>query len=413
MKPTSVAGVIALLVLVSSVQAQSQPGPQSRPAATTTPQDAPPVGGGAAGKFGGRMGGRKALAKGGETTAAAIGLGLEWLKAHQDPDGRWDGAGFMKHDKHGDPCTGAGQATHDVGITALALLAFLGDGSTRRAGPYSDVVDKAAQWLIHQQDEKGLFGTGAVADFLYDHAIATWAICEAYGLGGAAELGPPAQKAIDYLERHRNPYMVWRYQPRDNDNDTSATVWCVMAMRSAADFKLKVNPDSFKLAATWLDAVTDPVTGRAGYTKRGEGSSRQPGKHGELFPTDKNEALTSAALLCRFFLGQTPAQRPEMGKAANTILSKLPKWNTTDGSIDLYAWYFGTYALYQMGGRSWSLWSKALTDALVTPQCREGNAKGSWDPQSDVWGLSAGRVYTTAMGVLTLEAYYRYTRLVR
>jgi hypothetical protein len=66
-----------------------------------------------------------------------------------------------------------------------------------------------------------------------------------------------------------------------------------------------------------------------------------------------------------------------------------------------------------MGGRHWTEWSAALTEAVVKPQRKEGNFKGSWDPQSDVWGEDGGRVYETAIGALTLEAYYRYTKLVR
>ena len=44
-------------------------------------------------------------------------------------------------------CDGAGNPVHDVGVTGLALLAFLGDGSTMRSGPYKDVVKKAVKWL--------------------------------------------------------------------------------------------------------------------------------------------------------------------------------------------------------------------------------------------------------------------------
>ena len=42
----------------------------------------------------------------------------------------------------------------------------------------------------------------------------------------------------------------------------------------------------------------------------------------------------------------------------------------------------------------------------------EKNLLGSWDPIG-AWGEDGGRVYSTAILVLTLEAYYRYSRLVR
>jgi hypothetical protein len=73
------------------------------------------LGGGAGGKWGGRRGGRKALGGKKRGTARAIDLGLQWLKNHQDKDGKWDCDGFMKHDINGEACDGAGNPVHDVG----------------------------------------------------------------------------------------------------------------------------------------------------------------------------------------------------------------------------------------------------------------------------------------------------------
>ena len=74
------------------------------------------------------------------------------------------------------------------------------------------------KWLRLQQAPSGLCGTAASHDFIYDHAIASYAMCEAYGLSNYKLLRKIAQGGINYLESHRNPYACWRYQPRDNDN---------------------------------------------------------------------------------------------------------------------------------------------------------------------------------------------------
>jgi hypothetical protein len=368
----------------------------------------------AGGKFGGRSTGRKALVEGGaQRTARAIELGLEWLKRHQDDDGKWDADGFMKHDAGGAPTDGAGNPSHDVGVTGLALLAFLGDGNTMRSGPYRDVVKNAVRWLREQQDPStGLFGTRASNEFVYDHAIATLAIVEAYGLSDYRLLRPTAQAAIDYLERHRNPYSVWRYQPRDGDNDMSVTGWCLMAYRSAQDFELDVNGQALKLAEAWIDEMTDPVSGRTGYAARGSVSSRRAGDHARRFPHDSGECMTAVALFSRFLLGQSPDRQSIMVPQADLILKKPPAWQKDPGRIDHDYWYHGTNAMYQMGGRWWDRWQKSLDDALVAPQRDDGNFRGSWDP-AGVWGEDGGRVYSTALSCLTLEAYYRYARMVR
>lgn len=350
---------------------------------------------------------------GGAATLPTIDAALAWLAKHQDADGKWDADEFMRHDLEGKPCTGPGNAVHDVGVTGLAMLAFLGDGNTLRTGRYHDHLKRAAAWLVAQQQENGLLGMAASHDFVYDHAIATYALSEAYGLSSYRVLRPYLERAVGYLQAHRNPYGAWRYQPRDGDQDLSVTGWCVMALKSAADFGIAVDKNTFALCRTYLDQVTDPATGAAGYTKRGEPSSRHPGEHATRFPVDRNDAMTGVALTCRYFLGDTPAKNPGMNASAARLLTRLPRWEPERGSIDLYAWYYGSYALFQHGGAAWTEWSKALTGALVASQRKDGNSKGSWDPEHDTWGEDGGRVCTTALGVLTLQAYYRYSRVVR
>ena len=72
---------------------------------------------------------------------------------------------------------------------------------------------------------------------------------EAFGLSDSKLLRKYAQRGLNYLEAHRNPYLVWRYQPRDNDNDLSVSSWCLKAYRSATDFKLEANQQVMKIAA--------------------------------------------------------------------------------------------------------------------------------------------------------------------
>jgi hypothetical protein len=375
------------------------------------------LGGGAGGRYGGR-GGKGGKGSGGKAYVEAIDAGLQWLKNHQDEDGKWDTDQFMKHDTEGEVCDGAGNPVHDVGVTGLALLAFLGDGSTLRGGPYKDVIKKGILWLREQQDPNtGLFGMKSSHDFIYNHAIAAYAMTEAFGLSQYSQLKKNAQLGINYLESHRNPYSVWRYEPRDNDNDLSVTGWCIMAYESGEYFGLDINKAALDNCATFMDSVAEP-NGRHGYTKAGEPSSRRnSGGHAEKFPREKGEAMTAVGLFCRYFMNQDPKEKPVMNAAADLILSKPPIWDVKAGTIDEYYWYYATYALFQKGGRHWDEWKKRLDTAVVKSQHRDKapskkNLYGSWDPIG-CWGEDGGRVYTTAILTLTLEAYFRYTKLVR
>ncbi|MCR9245283.1 MAG: terpene cyclase/mutase family protein [bacterium] len=333
---------------------------------------------------------------------------LEWLVAHQDIDGKWDADGFMKHDTEGAVTDGPGNPTKDVGVTGLATLALLGSGSTMRRGPHKRSVMLAVKWLRSQQHNNGLIGSNAAHDFIYSHCIATFALSEAYGLSRYKLLRPTVQKAINYLESHRNPYSVWRYQPRDNDNDTSVTTWALMAYASGQSFGLDVNGNAMQLVGAWYDQITD-VNGRAGYTRRGEASARKPGDHMTRFPPKNGEAMTAAALVGRFLLDQSPKQHPVMLKSAGLIGAKAPRWQ--DGHIDPYYWWFGTQAMYRIGGRHWQNWAKALKQ-VGKAQRRDDNFTGSWDPVG-VWDMDGGRVYSTAMYALALQVHARAMQLVR
>ena len=101
-----------------------------------------------------------------------------------------------------------------------------------------------------------------------------------------------------------------------------------------------------------------------------------------------------------------------MARPAEVLAAKPPQWRKDHkwSWVDHYYWYYGTHAMYQVGGGPWDQWSRAIQDAVIPKQRADGNFKGSWDPD-DAWGMDGGRVYSTAILVLTLEAYYRYSRI--
>ena len=374
------------------------------------------IGGGAGGKFGGRFGGRGGKARGGgKGTEQALKDGLEWLANHQSPDGSWDTDGFMSEcGKIGaTTCDGEGDQGHDVGMTGLALLAFLGDGNTTRDGEYKEVVNRGINWLKKQQDpDTGLLGEKLGHAFIYNHAIATLAICEAYYFSKSPLIKRTAQDAINYISTARTPYSAWRYDvPPVGDNDTSVTGWMVFAIKSAEEAGLKIDEESYVGALSWLDEVSDPSTGRAGYDTIGSLSSRIE-RINDHYPPEKGESMTGVALLCRFFLGQDPDEVDMMEKHARLMTQTLPEWDPDGFGCDMYYWYYGSYAMYQMGGSQyWETWKKAMEKAVVGSQRKEGDEKGSWDPVGP-WGYAGGRVYSTALMTLCLEVYFRYAKVL-
>jgi hypothetical protein len=93
----------------------------------------------------------------------------------------------------------------------------------------------------------------------------------------------------------------------------------------------------------------------------------------------------------------------------------LPKWELH--KIDFYYWYYATRALRALEGDNWKTWETAVTKVLTENQrgfskhdqdakrtsAEDLDEHGSWDPVG-AWGTAGGRVYSTAMGALTLQA---------
>ncbi|MHC4837890.1 MAG: hypothetical protein ACYTF3_06860, partial [Planctomycetota bacterium] len=282
-----------------------------------------------------------------------------------------------------------------------------------------------------QDADNGLYGEEVGNPTLYNHSIATMAMGEAYFFSNRSPLLKRTMRdAVKVITNSQNPYGAWRYSLEPNgDNDTSITGWMIFALKTAEDGKLPINQQAYDGAEAWFDTMQDKNTGRVGYAW-GEGGGgpgsppSRPAHYIDKFPATKSEALTAVALLCQIFMTDTKEVKKwsdhenyeMMKKAADLIISKPPKWDENDGSIDMYYWYYGTFAMNQWGGKHWTNWKKAIEKALLPNQRKDtpdkkDNFYGSWDPAGP-WGEEGGRVYSTAICALMLEVYYRYAQVL-
>jgi hypothetical protein len=283
------------------------------------------------------------------------------------------------------------------------------------------VVRKGAKYLCDIQDpEDGCLPAKEGEHFMYNHAIGTLALTEAYGLSKWAPLKKFARKALDYVHSSKVPGKAWRYNDGAIDpieqNDVSVTGWMIMCLASAKDFGLPFERQDLEDALMYIEEMTDSATGRTGYKERGSFSSREAGDE-ILWPFDKVEAMTGVGMfsrvLCGYALGNEDMsdQQDMLDKGAKLLRDRLPVWDD-EGSVDYYYWYYASYAMFQMGGQDWKVWKDQMIKAIVEHQRSEGCEKGSWDPQKDPWGNNGGRVYSTALCTLCLEVFYRYDNIL-
>ncbi|NOT31637.1 MAG: terpene cyclase/mutase family protein [Planctomycetes bacterium] len=238
---------------------------------------------------GGKGGGGPTHGGGGASSATrqATDAALVWLAQHQSPDGRWSATGFAEQCRKNE-CSGRGNDLHDTGLTALALLCFLGAGETHQTSVFKDTIKRGLVHLLSLQEESedGCFGERIGQHWVYNHACAALALAEAYGMTGAKALKEPAQRGINFILVAQNPYSAWRYAyPPDGDSDSSVTGWMVMALKSAALSRLTIDRVALDNALSFIDEITDPLSGRTGYTALGGTPARLPSL-ARAFPAD-------------------------------------------------------------------------------------------------------------------------------
>jgi hypothetical protein len=368
------------------------------------------------GSFGFRNGGgRRLMVKrhgGSPATESAVDKALEWLARHQEADGRWsvkktEGLGYNN------------SIDWDPGLTGVAVLAFLGAGHTEKVGKYKENVRRAIYWIISQQRADGAIGTDKKwtenhGGYGYHHAICGLALAEAAAMARQPDTLLAAQKAADYSSNQYqhgegSDKLGWRYEPKAAEGDVSVCGWYVMQLKSAKIAGLRVNHFSFEGALKFLETreqKADEVTKEAdGYDN---------GRHRYGY-TDRNAKVNTTAIgvLCQLFFGIKAEE--VRGAAAWLLRTNPPAWKAELGpgfpsSWPMYYTYYTTLIMFQVGGDLWKQWNEALKKMLVENQRRDGDAAGSWDPLSD-WEKNVGRAFTTALGALSLEVYYRYQKL--
>jgi hypothetical protein len=332
-----------------------------------------------------------------ETSERSVEASLQWLARVQSPKGNWDakafGAGQVKIDENGVDRDYAGRDA-DSGVTALAVLAFLGAGYTHEEGKYADNVDRALRWLIAQQKSDGNLGADAGHFAMnYCHAIATYAIAEAYGMQNDPTantlLREPLLRGVKYVLQNQNADGGWRYL-KGQKSDISMSGWHLMALKSAEIAGVNIPRSAKAEVVAFLKARSlGTYGGLAGYRE-------------DLPPTP---SMTAEAMFCKQMLGMR-RDNAASREAAEYLLARLPART----SFNEYYWYYGTLAMYQFGGEGWNSWNAAIRELLISEQRTDGDYAGSWDATGP-WAQYGGRIYSTALSTLCLEVYYRFLPL--
>ena len=339
---------------------------------------------------------------------AAVMRGLKWLAAHQHPDGSWPLHEYSKgipncdcqeeFESGVDQCATAG--------TAFGVLPFLGAGVTHNRSPkdpaelasYRKVVEKGLVFLAQHQVRSNDDKDGHLGGSMYAHAIGTIAFCEAYGLSGDNRLKINAQLALKYLLNAQHSEGGWRYNP-GQAGDMSVTGWVFLAIRSA------------QLAG--IDVRKLPLTraGRFTETCAVGPEDLKLSRYAYMPGQDERRALTAAGLLTQQYLGW-PKDEPNLVAGSEYLMQHMPP-ESSNKLGEIYYYYYATQVLHHLEGPNFDLWNHRMREHLIRTQEKSGHKVGSWDPNGTDRGDRGGRMYSTAMALITLQVYYRHLPMYR
>jgi hypothetical protein len=314
----------------------------------------------------------------------AVERGLRWLMAHQHKGGGW------RFDLGASQCQGAcrnpGKLEYPTAATALGLLPFLGAGYTHREGEYQEVVRRGIYYLLSQAKKSGQ-GLDLQQGTMYGQGLSALVLCEAYAMTGDETLKEPAQKALNFIAFAQDKQGGgWRYDP-GKPGDTTVSGWQLMALKSGQMARLSIPSPAIGLVKKFLDSVQYEAGARYKYMATG--------------PRDSH-TTTAIGLLMRMYTGW------DRNAAMYRGIGYLLKWGPS--TTDIYYNFYAAQVVHHWGGPEWDAWNSKLRDYLVRTQAGQGHEAGSWhfpDPNGD----QAGRLYSTAMAVMTLEVYYRFLPL--
>jgi hypothetical protein len=288
-------------------------------------------------------------------------------------------------------------------MTSLAILTFLAHGEKPGGSQeFGETVQKGLEYLMSQQDDQGHFKGSDGHE--YSLPIATYALCEAYGMTLNPNVKKSAEKALSVIVNGQHPSGGWDYNVKQSDrDDTSYMGWCVQAIKAGHLAKLEVDglDKALKLAVRGF--------------KKNAGAS---GGFGYTAPSG-NHGMTSVGTLCLQLLGAADQKETKLS------LDVMDKWmpslgEKADGiagqSLQYY-FYYATQCRFHTGGKRWDSWNEVMKRIYVPAQKvlkkeESGYVDHNGNPQEIGWWENKDQhtdrpVMDTCLAALQLMVYYR------
>ena len=340
-------------------------------------------------------------------TEGAVLKALRWLKKTQNSNGSWNPS--------------------PISNTGLAILSFLAHGETPSSKEFGYTVQKAMQFLIDSLGRKKDKTGQDVVTFKgtdgneYATLIATYALCEAYGMTRNPNTKIVAMQTLQRIVDNQGPTGGWDYgmNKTSTRDDMSYAGWALQALKAGkmAGLHPKGLDECIKKAIKCLK-TRNFRNGGFNYTAGGG-------------PT----GLTATGCLAMQLLGYM--NETEVKTALDTMRPWLPSFEGNKGKRlsealpvgnPQYYCYYAAQCKYQAGMcagatpanvKTWQDWNVAMkalypSTIITLPETIEGpdgkpRKIGYWKMnKAEQTCGSGGDTMATCLCALQLMVYYRY-----
>jgi hypothetical protein len=282
--------------------------------------------------------------------------GLKYLARTQNEKGAWNDS------------VGA-----EPGVVGLCVAAFLAHGEDSTNGPYAKNIRNGIDFILSQQNESN----GYIGSSMYNHAFATKALAESYGVVDNPKIAPALKKAVDLIlsSQKRNRFGAWRYTPDSRDADTTVTGCQMVTLFAARNAGIAIPDEAIRKGLGYLNN-----------NRNGEGS------YGYTSASGGKPTLTAIGILC---LSLAKERETKGYRASLEFLKKNLDYR--DRYYPYYFEYYMSQALFHADDATWNEWNARNIRYLSTIQATDGSFPGNQGPS-----------FNTAGALLSLALNYRF-----
>ncbi len=261
----------------------------------------------------------------------------------------------------------------EPGVVGLCVASFLAHGEDPNNGPYAKNIRLGIDYILSEQNEKN----GYIGSSMYNHAFATKALAESYGVLDDNRIAPALQKAVELIvtAQKKNRFGGWRYTPDSRDADTTVTGCQMVTLFAAKNAGIGVPDATIKKGLDYLNLMR-AKDGSYGYTSSAGGK-----------PT-----LTAIGSLC---LSLAKEKDSAGYQASLNYLKKSIDYR--DRYYPFYFEYYMSQALFHADEATWKEWNVRNIRYLGTIQSPDGSFPGN-----------QGTSFNTAGALLSLALNYRF-----